>query len=268
MIDLETTGLAREVDRIVEIAILKFHPDGRRTRYCKRVNPQIPIPPEASEVHGIRDEHVKGEPIFKKIARQVALILRGCDIAGFNVASFDLRVLEREFERAGIPFASERRMVIDCKRIFHAKEPRDLQAAARFYLGTEHGDAHSALADARVCWRVLEAQLCRYPDLPRDVAGLHDFCGWSADKYLDSGRKFEWRYGQASFAFGKHQGRLLKEVAKEEPDYLQWMAGSDFPADTKKIVKAALDGKFPKPNVASDRGGFHKDAAGFKKVTA
>jgi DNA polymerase-3 subunit epsilon len=188
IIDLETTGVAPGVDRIVEIAILKVNPNGIRSQYYERVNPQIPILPEASEVHGIRDEDVQGKPIFSKIARKMANFLRGCDLAGFNVAGFDLRLLEGEFKRAGIPFASEGRLVIDCQRIFHLKEPHDLQSPTRFYLGTDHEDAPSALADARLCWRVLEAQLSRYADLPRDVAGLHDFCnGKKPTRHLQLG---------------------------------------------------------------------------------
>jgi DNA polymerase-3 subunit epsilon len=251
VIDLETTGVAIELDRIVEIAILKVYTDGRKTRYCQRVNPQIPIPPEASKVHGIRDKDVKGKPTFQRIARKVAGILKGCDLAGFNIAGFDLPLLRREFERVEVEFSSEGRAIVDSMRIFHIKEPRDLAAAARFYLDTEHKDAHSALGDARACWQVLEAQLRLYEDLPRDPNGLHDFCKPSGDRYLDSGRKFEWRYRQPAFAFGKYEGRFLKDVAKKERGYLEWMVNSDFPSDTKTIVEAALRGRFPKPKMKS-----------------
>lgn len=247
VLDLETTGLAVRQDRIVEIAILKIHPDGKKTRYCTRVNPGIPIPPEATKVHRIRDRDVKGKPPFGKIARKVARILKGCHIAGFNVVGFDLQLLQCEFERVKVPFSTEGRSVIDCKRIFHTKEPRDLPAACQFYLDTDHDEAHSALADVRACWRVLEAQLHRYPDLPRHPAGLHDFCNPASDRYLDSGRKFERRHGQAAFAFGQYQGRFLKDVAREDPGYLDWMLRRDFPADTKTIAKKALAGKLPGP---------------------
>ena len=247
VLDLETTGTAPEIDRIIEIAILLVYPDGKEIEYSRRVNPEIAIPPEETNVHGIRDEDIKDKPPFRAIALEVAAVLKDCDVAGFNVAAFDLRVLANEFNRAGVEFATEGRSIIDAQRIFHVKEPRDLRAAGRFYLNTGHEDAHSALADASMSWRVLKAQLERYPDLPRDVAELHGFCNPAGDRYLDSGRKFEWRHGQPAFAFGKHHGRPLQEIAKEKPDYLKWMASSDFPADTKEIVEDALDGEFPKP---------------------
>jgi|SRR5579863_179794 len=247
IIDVETTGTATELDRVVEIAIIKVYPSGKKTRYHKRVNPRSLIPLEASEVHGIRDKDVRAKPTFRKIARKVADFLKNCDIAGFNIVAFDLPLLQREFERAGIAFSMKDRSIIDCQQIFHRKEPRHLQAAARFYLGTEHMNAHSALADARICWKVLQAQVHRYTDLPRDPSSLHVFCNSVSQRYVDSQRKFEWRHGQAAFAFGKHQGRLLKDVAEEDPEYLEWMLGLDFPTDAKKIVRQALAGKFPKP---------------------
>ena len=247
VIDLETTGTAPEVDRIVEIAILKVYPNGKKTRYCKRVNPGISIPPEASKVHGIRDKDVKRSPIFRKVARAVARLLKNCDIAGFKITTFDLPLLQREFERADVAFSVQERSVIDVMRIFHTKEPRDLPAAVRFYLETDHDDAHSALADARMTFRVLEAQLLRYRELPCDPLGLHQFCNAVNQRYLDSGKKFEWRHCQPAFTFGKHKGRLLKVVAKKDQSFLEWMIRRDFPADTKKIAEDALKGKFPKP---------------------
>jgi len=270
VLDLETTGTAPETDRIIEIAILLVYPDGKEIEYSSRVNPEMAITCEATNVPGIRDGDVKDKPPFWAIALEVAAVLKDCDVAGFNVAAFDLRLLANEFDRAGVEFSIEDRAIIDAQRIFHVKEPRDLQAAGRFYLNTGHEDAHSALADASLSWRVLKAQLERYLDLPRNVAELHDFCNPTADRYLDSGRKFEWRHGQVAFAFGKNQGRLLEEIAEEERDYLKWMASSDFPSDTKKIVEDALDGRFsePKTKGPGDKSRFDYEKARFKKVAA
>ncbi len=187
VIDLETTGLRPESDRIVELAILKIYPDGKEIQYAKRINPGIAIPPEASAVHGIRNEDVKNEPAFRVIAKQVARILDGCDLAGFNISGYDLRLLQREFERAGVEFSVEGRAVVDDKQIFDAREPRNLEAACRFYLAEEHENAHSALADARMTWRLINAQLSRYDDLPRAPSGLNSLF----NRNVDSDGKFE-----------------------------------------------------------------------------
>ncbi len=247
MLDLETTGTAPEVDRIVEIAILKLHPSGREAQYRRRVNPEMPIPPEATRVHGIGDREVRGLPTFRQLAPEIARRLQGCDLAGFNIGRFDLPFLQREFERAGVRFPMKGRRVIDAYRIFVIKEPRDLRAALRFYCARDHSRAHSALDDVRATWQVLQAQLRRYPDLPRSVAALEAWFNSHENNYVDSGGRFEWRYQRPAFAFGKHRGRLLQQVAQEDPDYLHWLLTQGLPKDTQRIVRKAM-ARFPLPS--------------------
>jgi DNA polymerase-3 subunit epsilon len=243
VLDLETTGLKTDLDRIVEIAIVKVDPDGKTTQYVRKINPQIPIPPEATAVHGIRDEHVKNEPAFKAVAQDIFNFLQGCDLAGFNLSSYDLRMLQREFERAGVKFSTDGRAIVDAKQIYHTKEPRDLEAASRYYLNEEHTSAHSALDDVLVTWRVINAQVRRYQDLPRDPAGINAMF----NKSVDSEGKFEWNGQQAAFAFGKYRGRLLQQVAETDAEYLTWIADKgEFRQDVKEIARKALEGVFPK----------------------
>jgi DNA polymerase-3 subunit epsilon len=169
-----------------------------------------------------------------------------CDLAGFNLIRFDIPLLQKEFERSDIPFSLRGRRVVDAYKIYITREPRNLTAAVNYYCDREHRDSHSALHDARACWNVLQAQLERYEDLSSDLDDLHDFCNPIDPRYVDSGRKFEWRHKRAVFAFGKHQGKSLHFVAKETADYLEWMLQSDFPSDTLAIVGKALKGVFPK----------------------
>lgn len=243
VLDLETTGLKPDQDRIVEIAMVKINPDGKTTQYVRKINPQIPIPPEATAVHGIRDEEVKNEPAFKAVAQEVSNFLQGCDLAGFNLSSYDLRLLQREFERSGVDFSTDGRAIVDAKQIYHAKEPRDLGAACRFYLNEEHAHAHSALDDALATWRVINAQLGRYQDLPRNPAGINTLFNRS----VDSEGKFEWNGPNAAFTFGKYRGRLLQQVAETDAEYLTWIVDKgEFRQDVKQIVRKALHGEFPK----------------------
>jgi DNA polymerase III subunit epsilon len=246
IIDLETTGLDIGIDRIVEIAILKVHPDGTGSRYYTRVNPQMTIPAEATAVHGISDKDAKDKPTFEQISPGVASFLDGCDLAGFNILGFDLRMLQCEFARAGSEFSLLGRAIVDAKQIFHTKEPRDLEAACRFYLNEEQQEAHSAWEDVRTTWRVLNAQLSRYEDLPRDPAGL-DAMYSNRDRFVDLDRKFAWKGRHATFAFGKYRGRLLEDIAEKDRDYLMWMAGEgEFSSEIKRMVRDALSGIFPK----------------------
>jgi DNA polymerase-3 subunit epsilon len=246
VLDFETTGTVPAFDRIVEIGILKICSDGSKTVYHRRVNPECPIPPEATGVHGIGDDEVKNCPSFTQIAPELMQFLEECDFAGFNLLNFDLPLLQNEFARAKVEFSREKHRVIDACRIFHRKEPRDLISALKFFCKEGHSQAHSAMHDAEACWNVLEAQLARYPDLPRDMDGLHNYCNEQNGRFVDTDRKFEWRYNEATIAFGKNRGRSLKEIVRQDPGFLEWMLASDFGSETKDIVKRALVGNFPK----------------------
>src|ERR1700730_2980087 len=252
ILDLETTGTTTSQDRIVEIAILTIQQDGKETPYRKLVNPGIPIPPEATKVHGIDDDDVKDCPTFKELAVKIYQILEKSDLAGFNLIRFDLPMLQAEFARTKVKFSLENRRIIDACHIFHKKEPRDLAAALKFFCDEDHTGAHSAMTDVRACWKVLAAQVSRYKDLSLDLQGLHNFCNERDDRFVDAGRKFDWRHNEATFAFGKHRGSSLKDIAKREPDFLAWMLRSDFEPETKAIVEKALTGKFPERQVNSN----------------
>jgi DNA polymerase-3 subunit epsilon len=245
-IDLETTGLHPHSDRIVELSILKIHPDGTKEYHSRRINPGVPIPPEATAVHGITDDDVADKPKFGQFAKSIRDFLEGCDIAGFNVIAFDLPCLESELERVGVEFSRQGRYLVDTKTIYHQREPRDLQAAYQKYCGREMGNAHVAEEDAKASAEILEGQLEMYKDLPRDVAGLCALCYKVEDNYIDAEGNFIWLDGEAICNFGKkHRGRKLQDIAREDPGYLSWVAGADFSAEVKKVVINALDGKFP-----------------------
>ena len=238
-----------------------MNPDGTHSKYHKRVNPGIPIPEESTAVHGITDEDVGKEPKFGLIAGKVANFLQGCDLAGFNLIRFDLPMLKHEFSRTSVDFSLSGRRVVDACRIFHSKERRDLAAACRFYCGTDHDEAHSALHDTRATWDVLKAQLEHYEDLPLDVQGLHEICDEVDERFVDAGASFVWRHRKAVFAFGKHRGTSLEDLARNDSSYLNWMLNQDFHSDTLRIVRDALKGKLPK-NALSRRGKSAKHAQG------
>ncbi len=244
--DLETTGLRIGTDRIVELAIIRLAPGGDVMEKVRRFNPGIPIPPEATAVHGITDADVADEPPFAARARALSRLLEPCDLAGFNVRRFDLPMLLSEFQRAGVPFDPRARRVVDVQMIFHREEPRDLSAAVRFYLGRELEDAHSALADIRATAAVMGAQLEHYPHLPRDLEGLSEYCDeirpfetevdrWFADPEEGEGPVFR---------RGKHEGKPLPAVALAHPDYLEWMLRlEDLDPGVKEVVRRALEAR-------------------------
>jgi len=249
--DLETTGLNVKRDRIVELALIRITPQGDVYERVRRFNPGMPIPPEATAVHGITDADVADEASFCSRARSLYELLEDCDLAGFNIRRFDLAMLVEEFRRCGIRFGMEGRRIIDVQNIFHREEPRDLSAAARFYLGREHEEAHTALGDIRTSAAVLGAQMERYPHLPRDLDGLHAYCDEYAPIRSELDRWFQTTDRGRVFRRGKHEGRALEEVARSSPDYLRWMLGvDDLDEDVRSVVRDALDASATPPGDA------------------
>lgn len=248
--DLETTGTDPRTDRIVELAALKIEVDGQKESRVRRINPERPIPPGATAVHGIRDEDVIDAPPFRAVAKGLVEFLGNSDLGGFNISRFDIPLLERELNDCGMDLGTADRRIVDSMTIFHRMEPRDLSAALKFYLGKEHHDAHSAEADVEATADILAAQLERYEELPDEISELHAWQIRRPPGAVDQHGKFVWQEGEAAFGFGKHSGKTLREVADQAPDYLSWIAKSDFPADARAIVKEALRGKFPEPGRA------------------
>ena len=247
-IDVETTGLNPYSDRIVELSILKIHPDGTNEYHSRTINPGIPIPPDATAIHGITDEDVASKPQFGQYAKSIRNFLEGCDIAGFNVIRFDLPFLEAEFARANVGFSRQGRYLIDSQIIYHQRDPRDLQAAYQKYCGKEMVNAHRAEEDAKAAAEILNGQLETYLDLPRDVAGLCALCYKVKENIVDAEGKFIWVEGEAVCNFGKkHKGSTLKNIAIEDPDYLSWIANADFSIEVKELAINALNGEFPEP---------------------
>ena len=250
--DLETTGIDVEKDRIVQIAMIRVGPDGQRTTFETLVNPERPIPPEASAVHGIKDADVKDQPTFGQVRREVEEYLTDADLAGFNSVNFDLPLLQEELKRAGSEMEFPGVRHLDAMKIFHRMERRDLTAAYKFYCGEDLTGAHNALADTEATLAILDAQIARYEEVPADVEDLHRFCNPDEGRYVDRKRKFKWNdQGEAEFTFGKFQGQSLNKVVADQRGrgYLEWMLGKDFSEEIKGILRDALDGVFPRKEV-------------------
>lgn len=238
-IDLETTGINVSIDRIVEIAIIKIAPDGTKLVKRKLINPEMPIPKGASDVHGISDEMVKDAPTFKAVANEIKQFIEGSDMAGYNSNRFDIPMLNEEFLRAGIAIDMESRKLLDVQKVFHMMEQRTLSAAYKFYCDKTLEDAHTAEADAMATFEVLEAQLQKYPQLGNTVDAIVKFTG--EDKIVDFARRLIYENGVEVFNFGKHKGKPVSQVLREEPQYYDWMMKGDFALHTKQKLTEILN---------------------------
>ncbi len=234
--DLETTGVNISHDRIIELSYIKVYPNGTEEEKSMRINPEMSIPAESTAIHHITDEDVADKPTFKQIAKELARVFEGCDIAGYNSNRFDIPLLMEEFLRAGINIELSRQKFVDVQTIFHKMEQRTLSAAYKFYCNGDLENAHSANADTRATYEVLKAQLDRYPNLKNDVEFLSNFSSFNKNVDL-MGRIVYNEQGVEVFNFGKYKGVSVKEVfERRDPSYYAWMMNGDFALDTKRVI--------------------------------
>lgn len=242
--DLETTGTNVGRDRIVEICILKVNPDSSRESKTWRINPEIPIPKECSEIHGIYDQDVKNAPTFREIAPKVMEMITGADLGGFNSNRFDVPLLAEELLRADFDFDLNKFKLVDAQTIYHKMEPRNLGAAYQFYCSKTLENAHSAEADVLATFEVLDAQVGKYESVPKEINALSEFSFHNKNADLAGMIHFNDK-NEEIFAFGKYKGQVVKEVFKKDLGYYGWLQNADFPLYTKKIfTKIQLSSKF------------------------
>lgn len=233
--DLETTGVDAAKDRIIEISLIKIHPDSRREVKTRRINPEIPIPAVTTAIHGIRDEDVVDCPPFRNLARSLYAFIEGCDLAGYNSNKFDVPLLVEEFLRAGVEVDLSKTKFVDVQNIFHKMEQRTLSAAYKFYCNSEIENAHSAQADVEATYQVLLSQLDRYPELENDIDFLAKFSTMTRNVDF-AGRIILNDKDIPVFNFGKYKGRSVAEVFEIEPSYYGWMMNGDFSLNTKNVI--------------------------------
>ncbi len=243
--DLETTGINISTDRIIEIAVIKLMPNGEVLRKSNLVNPTIPIPKDSTAIHGISDQDVATMPKFKELAKEYARFFEGADLSGFNILKFDVPVLVEEFLRADVEFDYSRKRIIDSQKIFHLMEKRNLAAAVKFYCNREMENSHSAESDAEASMDILLAQVGRYENqtvtdglgqkigtLKNDMDALN--LATSSEMVDLAGRMIKDKKGNVVFNFGKHRGKVVLAILKDEPSYYDWMMQGEFPLDTKR----------------------------------
>ncbi len=243
--DLETTGVNIASDRIVELSFYKLYPNGSSESKTYRVRPvqmllgqevTMPIPAEASAVHGIYDADVADCPTFRQIAPEVAKIMEDSDLAGYNSNHFDIPLLAEEFLRAGVTIDLKDKKMIDAFTIFQKNEPRNLTAAYKFFCDKDLSQAHSANADTMATYEVLMAELERY-DIPTTVAELSDY-SQGGTRFADfAGRIAYDNEGVEIFNFGKYKGMRVKDVFRRDSGYFGWLINGEFPEYTKAVFK-------------------------------
>jgi DNA polymerase-3 subunit epsilon len=241
--DLETTGVNPKLDRIVEITMIKITKNKIHDPVVIRMNPSIPIPSGASNVHGIFDDDVAELPGFKAVGKKIADIMEGSDYAGYNAKKYDVPLLQAEFARYKFDIDMTKGDVVDPFVIFKSKMRHNLTSAMEYYAGRELNNAHNSLADTLAALEVLSEQLERYDDLPITVSGLSVGNIGKSRGPKKPKEHFIIREGKAYCNFGKHEGKHISELPT---GYLGWMLNEKddpFPEMTHKIIQEYLDKK-------------------------
>ena len=252
--DLETTGINISKDKIIEICILKVFPDASRESKTWYVNPEMPIPAEATRVNNITDEMVKTQPKFKEIAEGVSKFLEGCDLIGFSIENFDLKFLGEEFNKAGVEFGMMGRKIIDISKIYHAMEPRDLASAYSFYCDKKMPEKSGSENITNTYFEIVNNMFEKYKGkeyvdkeekshvIEPTVESIHKIFNKNVTRFDINGNIVANEQGRPVFNFGKHKGSIVSELMLSNTDYYEWfMEVSEFPLDTKAIVKRIVE---------------------------
>jgi DNA polymerase III subunit epsilon len=238
--DIESTGVETETARIIELACIKFNPNGTKEEKTILVNPGIPIPIEASEVHGITDEMVKDKPFFKQYAQVIRNWFYGCDLAGFNSNSYDVPLLSAEFERAGLKGIDWNPNLLDILQLYRHLYPNTLSDVYKRLTGKELEGAHGALVDcvaSKEVSDILIPQLKETTEEPlENVADIDNFMQGERRRVDLSGKLWRDSEGIVRYNFGKDKDKSVVE----NKGFGQWMLNQSFSKETKDKLKELL----------------------------
>lgn len=241
--DLETTGISTNNDRIVQVALIGADADGNPVHHDILVNPQRPIPRDASRVHGIYDQDVRGKPIFKECANELAELMEGAVIVGHNARKFDMPLLQNEFYRCGISPPKPLVVLDTLEAVRRLKIPRPHNLGAQCARhGIDLSNAHDAAADAAACLLLLWKVMRDHPSSFR--RSLQEIEEWLISgevrkdeselgraltdlESLDKNGRIRIDEGVYIVAFGRHRGKDMRSIEREDPRYVDWLISAN-----------------------------------------
>lgn len=202
--DTETTGVKPDKDRIIEIAA--FDPVLNRS-FCAFVNPQMPIPPESTQICGITDEMVKDAKTFHDVGKEFIEFCEGdVVLIAHNNDPFDKQFLIHETKRSNIILPNYQYIdTLKWARKYRPDLPRHSLQYLREIYNVEANNAHRALDDVIVLYKVFSQMI---EDLPME----------KIIKLL-----YESTTTMRQMPFGKYRGEPFDKVPKH---YLKWLATS------------------------------------------
>lgn len=239
--DAETTGVSTEESRIVELACIKYNVDGSTEEKTIVVNPGVPIPKEASDVHGFTDEMVADKPLFKRYAPAIREWFDGCDLAGFNSDLFDVPLLSNEFERAGLSGIDWNPSLLDMLKMYRLLFPNTLSDVYKRLTGYDLENAHSALADinaTKAIADILVPMLKEKSESPiTNTEQVDKFMQGDKRRFDIAGKMYKDSDDIVRWSFSKN----INNPVLEDAGFLMWFMRQDFPKESKaKIIELQM----------------------------
>ncbi|MEZ7994418.1 MAG: exonuclease domain-containing protein [Candidatus Poseidoniaceae archaeon] len=237
--DLETTGISTNNDRIVQLALIGVDIDEQPIHFETLVNPRMPIPYGATNVHGIHDSDVRGEGDFSTIADKAFKLIEGSVIIGHNARNFDMKLINSEFLRLG-RLPPKPKVVLDTLEVVRRLKlarPHNLGALCKRY-GISLENAHTAAADAAASmllfWRLTVDHPSSFRrsiteverwlingEIKSDASaigrGINDL------SLVDPQGRIRKDGEQYVVAFGRHKGKEISQIISQDPSYLNWL---------------------------------------------
>ena len=196
VIDVETTGLDSETERIIEIGIIRFEDGEVVDTYGQLIDPEREVPEEVVELTGIEPEDLEGKPVFAEVADEIHARLQGVGLVAYNL-SFDKGFVENELNRCGLDWPEEAPTLdpLIFARQFYKNLRRKNLGTIADKLGIPLEEAHRATHDAEVAGHVLYAFADRLPENLEDLLVLQ--AQWEAAQAKEMAG---WRGGDDSSA--------------------------------------------------------------------
>ena len=241
--DIESTGVETESARIVELACIKYNPDGTQEEKTIKVNPTIPIPIEASDVHGITDEMVKDLPTFKQYAQAIRNWFEGCDLAGFNSDNYDVPLLSAEFERSGLEGISWNPNLLDIIKLYRLLYPNTLSEVYKRLTGKELEGAHGAVADITATKEIADLLIPKLKETTEDaletIGDIDSFMQGEKKRFDLAGKMYTDVDGVVKWNFSKNKDKAVLADA----GFVNWFNQQGFPQESKNKIKELQNNK-------------------------
>ncbi len=234
--DLETTGIDTNKDQMIQFAAIKILPKGTHEELTFRCKPTCPIHPKATESHGYKEDDLRDEKEFKEFAKQVNSFFADAEIvAGFNIARFDVKMLDRQMKENGYEGTFEGKIIYDSYPVYCSHSGRKLSDAFKFYIEADIENAHDALGDVKSTIAIMAKQAEREQN---DFKAIADkTCSTDSKDVSTLERYITTKEKRHFLNFGKHKGKALDQVDK---GFIKWVMERDFPKEVKAVMKKYL----------------------------